>query len=94
MANNRLYIVDTTTGDKFLLCKSVGYDWGIFCPWSCRRGKFFLWLTDTWLMQTIRRVRRIRELNVWIEDRDIKAAQCGGKNSTLLLKTEYEIDNG
>jgi hypothetical protein len=24
MANNRLYIVDTETGDKFLLCKSFG----------------------------------------------------------------------
>lgn len=30
MANNRLYIVDTDTGDAFMLCKSYGTDWGVF----------------------------------------------------------------
>ena len=30
MANNRLYIVDTDTGDVFMLCKSYGTDWGVF----------------------------------------------------------------
>ena len=32
MANNRLYIVDTDTGDAFMLCKSHGAGWGVFNP--------------------------------------------------------------
>lgn len=27
MANNRLYIEDTETGERFLLCKTVGRGW-------------------------------------------------------------------
>ncbi len=30
MANNRLYIVDTDTGESFMLCKSIGNEWGVF----------------------------------------------------------------
>ncbi|KKK78864.1 hypothetical protein LCGC14_2839290 [marine sediment metagenome] len=29
MANNRLYIVDTDTGDAFMLCSSCGAGWGV-----------------------------------------------------------------
>lgn len=29
MANNRLYIVDTDTGDVFMLCKSYGAGWDV-----------------------------------------------------------------
>lgn len=29
MANNRLYIVDTDTGDAFMLCKSYGAGWDV-----------------------------------------------------------------
>jgi hypothetical protein len=32
MANNRLYIIDTETGDKFCLAKSMAYGW------YCREG--------------------------------------------------------
>ena len=30
MANNRLYIQDTETGDRFLLCKSLGMGWYVW----------------------------------------------------------------
>ena len=44
MANNRLYIVDTVTGDKFMLCKSLGDGWGVFMS---ERGEEL----DTWLSE-------------------------------------------
>lgn len=30
MASNRLYIVDTDSGEHFMLCKSHGANWGVF----------------------------------------------------------------
>ena len=41
MANNRLYILDTETGEKILLAKSMGRGWeaqdNIMCEWLSGR---------------------------------------------------------
>ena len=90
MANNRLYIVDRSNGEKFMLCKSYGYGWSIF--WQ-------LWLGRAMRVPVLRTIinmaacaKTITRLNLWLKDRDIEASQCGGKDSDLELKTEYEID--
>ncbi len=46
MPNNRLYIIDTETGDKFMLCQSMGIDksWGIYD--SETLDKLDRWLKD------------------------------------------------
>ena len=44
MANNRLYIIDTDTGDAFMLCKSFGAGWGSSDPEMV--GRLNLWLGD------------------------------------------------
>lgn len=41
MANNRLYILDTVTGDKFLLAKSGGGGW-----YLTLRDSFEDWISD------------------------------------------------
>lgn len=43
MSNNRLYIVDTDTGDAFLLCKSHGAGWGVF---NSEMGEELNWWLD------------------------------------------------
>lgn len=96
MANNRLYIVDTETGERFLLCKSSGYDWNVFTAWIYYKNKFFSFVFQRWIykLPVIRRLvmaNRVIQLGDWLNDRDVKAAEVGGVNSTLKLLTEYEV---
>lgn len=94
MANNRLYIVDTTTGDKFLLCKSFGYDWGVFRWWTMKQMRATRIPVIGRIIDAFLWAQRMRDLEEWLESRDTQAVECGGRNSTLKLKTEYEIPNG
>lgn len=44
MANNRLYILDTETGEKFLLAKSMGDGWYIWSDPESFEDSFENWM--------------------------------------------------
>ena len=47
MANNRLYIYDRETGDKFCLCKTMGAGWYPFEPDGQPLGpRLWEWIRD------------------------------------------------
>lgn len=69
MANNRLYIVDRTTGDAFLLAKSFGVGWQV---WGGERavGEAGVPLEE--------------RLEAWLDGRDMEAAYGTPSRETVL----------
>jgi hypothetical protein len=82
MANNRLYICDQKTGDKFLLLKSFGVGWNFWYGGPYPRGD------DSYI------IKRIDELVEWLDKRD-EESSCGNSNGkTDLFLVDENNDNG
>lgn len=85
MANNRLFIVDSITGERFLLCKSFGHGWQSFQR-ALRAAGATEWVDETaeeW----------VKRLDAWLALRDTGAAygNTNSEPSELRLVTENEM---
>lgn len=78
MANNRLYILDKTSGDKFLLAKSFGEGWNLWWPGS---------INDD---QTELLLERINIFTAWINSHDLLASKGNCFYKTQLT---FEAEN-
>ena len=90
MANNRLYIIDTRTGEKFMLAKSMGGGW--------HNHQFRGYTIGSWRDRFLSYCARLvgatsflYRLEMWLDDKDAAASwgNCmGDDNTELILVTE------
>lgn len=86
MANNRLYIVDTETGEYFMLAKSMGAGWylNLHATQDAEGGRPAPTYEthDEWAAR----------LGAWLEDRDIEASYGNPSEKSTRLQLVAEDD--
>lgn len=86
MANNRLFIVDTETGERIMLAKSFGQGW------ATRQRAYLPEGATEWTEEAAE--EWIARLDNWLDLRDFQASygNTDDQPSRLRLVTENEIE--